>query len=117
MRSAVMPLVRSGPVNAGCSPPISASSGSERFQVFDEIATLGRGEAEVQRALIVRDDIGEGRGAAVVEIRRVLEQTAKRRRAISFRRRPRRVARIHTGFTRRVQLAGVDVTERGADVA
>src|SRR5687767_9957386 len=102
-------------VSCGCAFSLR-SARSERLEVLDEIRTLSRGETEVQHTVVVRDDIGERSGAAIMEVWSVLEQSAKRCRAVGLFRRARSVARIHAGFIRLVQTSRVDVTEDGADV-
>ncbi len=59
----------------------------------------------------MRHDIRQRRGAAIVEVRRVLPGATQRRRPVLLLRGPLRVRRIHTRLGRRVQDVRVDVRE------
>src|SRR5678810_460985 len=71
---------------------------SERLQVLDQIALLLRGQVQVEVPIVVLDDRGKIRSAAVVEVGRVLPQTTQRRRAIA-----------HGGASERVVGFGADL--------
>src|SRR5690606_6299105 len=68
-------------------------------------------ESEPEERIVVLDHVRERRGAAVVEVGRVLPQSAQRRRAILLLCGARGVRPVHTGLRRSVQDAGVDVRE------
>ena len=50
--------------------------GLERAEEGDERVFLGRSQTDGEQVVVELDDVGEGRGAAVVEIRRAGDQAA-----------------------------------------
>src|SRR5262245_13829994 len=88
----------------------------EGFQVLDQIVLLCGRQIEAQRAIVVVDDIGQRRGATIVEVRRMLHEAAEWCRAIRFLSSPGSVAGIHSRFTRSVELSTIDIGEGRADV-
>src|SRR4051812_31348984 len=65
---------------------------SQRLQRLDQILLLLSREVQLPDAIVVRDDIGECRRTAVVEIRHMLHEPAQRRGPIRLVRGPLRVA-------------------------
>src|SRR4051812_45774967 len=81
----------------------------ERLEIRDQILFLCGGQPQRQESIVVIDDVGERRGASVVEIWRVLSEPAEGGGAIRLLRRARRIPRVHARFTRRVESAAVDI--------
>src|SRR5688500_207773 len=111
------PRVRSGPVRGACSalmtcaPVLVGGAASERLEVLDEVAPLLLGEAQVERLLVARDHVAERRRAPIVEVWRMLEEAAERRRAVRELTRAGSVARIHPRLGGRVEHSPVHVRE------
>src|SRR5919112_1076315 len=89
----------------------------ERFQILFQIVLLLPGELQVQHLHIMLDDSLEGLGAAIVEVGRMLPQSAERRGAVPFLSRPRGVGRVHPGLRGRMENPGVVVGEIAVHMA
>src|SRR2546423_8732050 len=66
----------------------------ERLEVLDHIGLLLSGEAEGEQAIVMIDDIPQGRGAPIMEVRRVLPQRTQGRGAVLMVLQPGRPDRI-----------------------
>src|SRR6185436_18062495 len=90
---------------------------SQRLQVLHQVSLLLRRQTEVPNAVVVRNDIGERGGTAIVEVRCVLPQRAQRSRAVRLVCGARRVRAVDASLRGRVQRPVVVIGAGSADVA
>src|SRR5690606_25360102 len=76
---------------------------SERLEVLGQIRLFIDREAQSEVRVVVLDDIGQCRCAAVVEVGRVLPRASKRRRAVLAGGTAKSVGRGHAGLLRAVE--------------
>jgi hypothetical protein len=97
--------------------PETVSDDSNGLQEFHKVPHLVVRQAQSQERIVVLHDVPKRGGTTVVEIRGMLPECPKRRRAVSFRRSSIRICRIHPGLRRIVQNAEVHVGIERRDMA